>query len=173
MVTQYAEADIIAWARTLRVNDEVAIYEGTDLKFTTTIKQLGDDGCVMVDTKHLYLGRPLAATFLENGVGCASAGKLCIRPTKDAIIQIGHLRVLDFSGAAGMLVKAIEYFNDHLGIVVSTEIRFDEANKGIAWPLVIWEGSVTPEVAHPATITPYRHHELKWTEMYRSKPLNA
>lgn len=176
MTNQYAEADIIAWVSSLRVRDQVAVFKGSDLQYKSEVKNVTDEGFIVIDSSTKYLGRPLAVTYLENGASSAPGCNLCIKPTDDAILQIGYLRVLDFSEAAGMLIKLNQDsnpFSDHLGIVVSHEIRYDEANKGIAWPVIIWEGSVTPEISHPTAVTPYRDHELKWIEMSFSKPVSA
>lgn len=166
MADKYRETDIIAWVQSLRVNDAIGVYNGPDLHYTTYVSEISKTGQIVSSHGH---------TYLENGDLLSEIGvkNYCIRPLKDATRQIAHLRILDFTGANGILVKKSEYMSDELGIMVETEIRFDTIGKGIAWPMVIWEGSVKPEVLHPTSIVPCRSHDLKWIELSTSKPVSV
>jgi hypothetical protein len=173
MTTQYREADIIAWTKSLEVNDKIGVYQGPELLYKTQVSKIAETGHVVCKT---------GATFLPNGSACGDmADTRCIRPLEDSVVQIGYTRVLNFADTAGFLVKYSDYANEitlgakqaKIGIVVATEIRFDATNKGIVFPAIIWEGSAVAEVMHPVEVVPYRAHDLKWIEMCTVKPVSA
>jgi hypothetical protein len=167
MTNQYREADIITWVKSLRVREKIGVYDGdNNLMYPTQVSRITDSGEIICVPDTLFL-----ANGMKSG-GDADKTR-CIKPLESSINQIGSCRVLDFSKADGLLVKYSDHMN-HLtsgsretmiGIIVATEVRFDAIGKGIAWPAIIWEGSVTPEVVHPIDVAPYRLHDFKLIDM--------